>query len=235
MIEPFDNYESIKKVFEKHQLSQDMYKSNVSMNDKKNTLMYYPDKIDNLFWCVFIHKYSLDEYLQIGCKYKNRELEEKSSIVEYMKQKNNPSIKLMKIAKTDIQTMIGDLMTNEKTTLFSLQSLSLYFQLHIYLVCQSNRTYIEYNNLATDVCIIYKKSSLSNEKNTKYWVDLQVSSIMVEVIKEQFVKYDTYDRILKNVSSYKKKELDIIVTKLGLVHNLIKPSKNEIFSLIATI
>ena len=65
-------------------------------------------------------------------------------------------------------------MTNEKINLFSLHALSLYYQLHIYIVCKENKTYIEYNNLASNICIIYKNTSLTKESNTKYSVDLQV-------------------------------------------------------------
>ena len=228
----FTDFASIKKTFEKHSLTQDMYVKTVFFDEKTNTADYFPDQIDNLFWCLFICKYSLDEYLQIGCKYKNREIEEKTKAVTY--QNKNPTLmKEIKITKVDTQTMIGDIMTNKITTLFSLQALSLYFQLHIYLVCKEKKTYIEYNVHEKNACVIYKKYSLSDEKNTKYSIDLQFSLTHVEVIKEQFVKYDTYSKMLKNVASYKKNELELIIIKLGLCHNLIKPTKQDLYNFLA--
>ena len=233
MTELFTDFSSIQKTFEKHSLTQEKYQKTLFFDKEKNTVEYFPDKVDNLFWCIFIHKYSLDEYLQIGYKYKNREIEEKTKAVTYIKE-NIALMKQMKITKVDIQTMIGDLMTNEKTTLFSLQAMSFYFQLHIFLVCKETKTYIEYNPKEKNICLLYKKSSLSDEKNTKYLIDLQIPMTYVDFFQEHFLKYDTYDKMLKNVACYKKKDLDLIILKLGLCHNLIKPTKQDLYHFIAT-
>ena len=230
-MESFTDFRQVKNTLQKHFLTQTMY------DKKDNPSSYFPDKIDNLFWCIFIHKYSLDEYLEIECKYKNREMEEKMKIAELIK-KDLQCMKQMKITKVDTQTMIGDIMTNEKINLFSLHALSLYYQLHIYIVCKENKTYIEYNNLASNICIIYKNTSLTKESNTKYSVDLQVEDKKkqdIEIIKNQFFKYEKYNAIVKTISNYKKHELDSILTKLNLVHNLTKPSKQDIYDLIAII
>ena len=57
--------------FNSHMLNKEMYKNT------NHTSTYFPNKVDNLFWCIFIHVFTLEEYLQIECKYKNREIDEK--------------------------------------------------------------------------------------------------------------------------------------------------------------
>ena len=214
--------------FNSHMLNKAMYKNT------NHTSTYFPNKVDNLFWCIFIHVFTLEEYLQIECKYKNREIDEKMKIVQCI-QKNINCMKSMKITKVDSQTIIGDIMTNEKITLFSLHALSIYFKLHIYVVCQQNKTYIEYNNSPeTTDCIIYKNTTLSNEKNTNYSIDRLVTKEMIRLLKDDFVKYETYNRILKNIANYKRNDLDKVATKLG-IEPTNKCSKQELFDIIANV
>ena len=177
----------------------------------------------------------MEEYLQIESKYTNRAIEEKMKVVQYI-QKNVTCMKPMKITKIDSQTMIGDILTNEKITLFSLNALSIYYKLHIYVVCQKNKTYIEYNNsLETmSVCIIYKNTTLTNEKITNYSVDLNVTDIMINIIRSDFVKYETYNRIIKNISNYKRIELEKILQKMG-IEKTNKMSKQDIFDIVINV
>ena len=37
--------------------TQEKYQKTVFFDKEKNTVEYFPDKVDNLFWCIFIHKY----------------------------------------------------------------------------------------------------------------------------------------------------------------------------------
>ena len=222
------NFIQVRKHFDNNILNQSMYKNTSHIST------YFPNKVDNLFWCIFIHVFSLEEYLQIECKYTNREIEEKMKTVQYI-QKNVNCMKHMKITKVDSQTMTGDIITNEKITLFSLHALSIYYKLHIYIVCQQNKTYIEYNNVSeTTICIIYKNTTLTNEKNTNYSIDLKVTDEMINIIRSDFVKYDTYNRIIKNISNYKRNDLLQLLQKMG-IEPTNKSSKQDIFDIVNNI
>ena len=73
---------------------------------------FSPKKPDTLFWSIFVAHYGVDEFLQIGSKYMNREIEEKTHTMEFL-GKNRPLQKSLKITAASGQEIMGDLMTNK--------------------------------------------------------------------------------------------------------------------------
>ena len=108
----------------------------------KNT-RYFSRKPDTLFWSIFIAHYGVDEFTEIGSKYMNREMEEKMRVVEFIK-KNRPRMKSMKITAATGEEMMGDLLTNQSTSMLVLPALALFYETRIWIVSEETNTYLEY-------------------------------------------------------------------------------------------
>ena len=108
----------------------------------KNT-RYFSRKPDTLFWSIFIAHYGVDEFTEIGSKYMNREMEEKMRVVEFIK-KNRPRMKSMKITSATGEEMMGDLLTNQSTSMLVLPALALFYETRIWIVSEETNTYLEY-------------------------------------------------------------------------------------------
>jgi hypothetical protein len=188
-----------------------------------------PEKDDSLFWCLYIHKYSELDYIQIESRYKNREIEEKFKIIEHLKIH---SLKPMKMTKVGTQEIMGDLMTN-KTTLYSVNGLCSFYDIHLFIVCEKKKSYIEYNpgTGTGSICIIYKNSSLLCEKKTKYSLELHINDLLISKIKTDYLKFENYNKPLRGISSYKLIELELIAKKFSCNEKL---KKDELYNMICS-
>ena len=80
-----------------------------------NANIIYPKCTDTLFWCMYIAKYGYAEYLNIGQRYKNKEIEIKQQMIDTIKKtpsilKNGPR----KITNVEIQEIMAELMIDKK-------------------------------------------------------------------------------------------------------------------------
>ena len=57
---------------------------------------------------------------------------------------------------------------------------------------------------------------------------------MINIIRSDFVKYDTYNRIIKNISNYKRNELLQLLQKMG-IEPTNKSTKQDIFDIVNNI
>ena len=87
---------------------------------------------DTLFWCGFIAGNGYKTFLQIGSKYKNKELEEKQAMMESIK-KNPLQIKTTnhKLSNIAIQEIMSSLMVDKKTTLMSFIAICVYYNIQL--------------------------------------------------------------------------------------------------------
>mgnify|MGYP003342261661 CR=1 FL=1 len=94
-----------------------------------------PNKMDTLFWCVFIAVYGYDEYNTISNHFSNREMEERQKMMDFLKKKpsliKNSNVKITKVA---FQEMLTDLMINKKVTLSILILFCIYYNITIFVV-----------------------------------------------------------------------------------------------------
>ena len=190
-----------------------------------------PEQDDTLFWCLFIQKFGKEEYNLIGSKYKNFEIQEKMKIVEYLNENKN-ALKCMKITKTATQEIMGKLMTNITTDLQVVHGICAYYKLHIIVVCNSKKSYIEYkysenDTDVNDILVVFKSNSLLSNSRCKYSIKFDV--IAKDIIND-FVKFVSFDKPFNGISTYKLPELEIIHEKLGL--EIVKKNKIELFSQI---
>ena len=181
-------------------------------NQNIRTDKFFPKKDDTLFWSVFIAHYGLKEFYIVD-RYKNREIEEKEKIVNYLKTLSKTEIH---ITKCSIQEMMGELMVSKNTTLFIVNALCMYYKMTFLFVYDN--TYLEFDlkkiltNYDKDIPIgiIYKNGT----GNTKFSVDLYVTQDKVKDIIDTKVKLVKYDVPLKGISTYKNIDLEIMLDRL---------------------
>ena len=204
----------------------------VSGGHHSRTDKFFP-KQDSLFWSVFIAKYGLKEFYNVD-RYKNREIDEKCKILEYIKSLSRLDVQ---ITKTSMQEMMGELMVAKNTTLFIVNALCMYYKMDILFVFEN--TYLEFNlnKLLTThdgeipIGIIYKNDT---NKYPKYAVDLYVTTEKLRIIRDTKLRLEKPEKPLRGISTYKIPELEIMLYKIepNLGETPTKQTKKELYSKI---
>ena len=200
----------------------------VPQNQHQNT-RYSSRKPDTLFWSIFIAHYGVDEFTEIGSKYMNREMEEKMRVVEFIK-KNRPRMKSVKITAATGEEMMGDLLTNQSTSMLVLPALALFYETRIWIVSEETNTYLEYVptsynrdfeivpgteiNIDYSTMIIYRATyngrvSYTTETNEE-------PSNLIEKIKQTMIRIENIEHPFKGISTYKLVDLEEIARKLNV-------------------
>jgi hypothetical protein len=193
---------------------------------------YAPSQNDTLFWCIYIHVYGYQDYLQIGHKYGNRELNEKQKIIEFMKQ-NPKKIKdsNFKVSKSAAEEIISEFMVmNQQTTLLGLIALSIYYNVSLFIVNKEKNIFLKYkpNDYNGLPIIIYKL----NKSSKKYTTEMEVTDVLVKHIEDTMLCLETIDKPLKSISNYKSNELYLIAEKLK-IELPEKAKKDEVYRKIS--
>jgi len=223
--------ENVKNTIEQIQL----HVINESIQFQKNTKTYsiiFPEKMDNLFWSIFISVYGYTEYDTIGRCYSNREISEKQNIMEFIK-KNPNSLKNMnkKITKAMTQEIMSDIMSNKKTTLDVLPAFALFYKKNIIILNEKNKNIYLKINLVEDI-----KEYILLIKNKKgfFGVDADITVEKVQNIFDTKFCLEHYNKPLKSISNYKSDELNSIGGMMGL--NLTgKIKKQELYNEICKV
>lgn len=192
------------------------------------------DKEDTIFWCIYIHIYGRNDFLQIGSKYKNRILEEKIKIIN--KIKNNPkNFKNKcnyKISNNLIQEILSDLYVfknkNIMSILTTVMAYTYYYNVNIQIYNNDNNTYIDFNNINE------QEELLENNSIKLYYYKNEFGIVLddcdyFEKNKEKYYKIN-FIKPLNGISTYKMSELEIIAKKLKIYNHKLK--KNELYNLI---
>jgi hypothetical protein len=208
---------------------------NESIQFQKNTKtdsIIFPEKMDNLFWSIFISVYGYTEYDTIGRCYSNREISEKQNIMEFIK-KNPNSLKNMnkKITKAMTQEIMSDIMSNKKTTLDVLPAFALFYKKNIIILNEKNKNIYLKINLVQD---IKEYILLIKNKKSFFGVDADISAEKIQNIFDTKFCLEHYNKPLKSISNYKSDELNSIGGMMGL--NLTgKIKKQELYNEICKV
>ena len=189
-----------------------------------------PDKMDTLFWCMYISHYGEQQYLAIGNKYGNAEIAEKQKIVEFLKSNKNVLKNLnRKITIGLYQEIMSDLMTNAKTSLLSLVAFSVYYKKNILLLNTINKTFLEYRyddrSINTSTGYVGGLEELGKwlvikyMENKKYGFFTEEIDNVSDIIRE-YIYIAAPDKPLKGISTYKIGELVEIATKIPELANI---------------
>jgi hypothetical protein len=183
--------------------------------NKKMESIIFPEKMDNLFWSIFISVYGYTEYETIGRCYSNREISEKQNIMEFIK-KNPKILKNMnkKITKAMTQEIMSDIMSNKKTTLDVLPAFALFYKKNIIILNEKNKNiYLKINLVVEDT-----KEYILLIKNKKgfFGVDTDITTEKIQNIFDTKFCLEDYNKPLKTISNYKSDELNSIGGMMGL-------------------
>lgn len=168
---------------------------------------------DSLFWIMYIHLHSREQYDQLT-KYTNVQMNEKRKYADFfMKTPNAMKNGNWKFTKNDIKGHVSDFMTNNDITIDSLHALAVFYKRKI-IICNDTVYYeIIPDDIdeSLDIIVIYKR-----DKHFYYIDNPEISTI-----KSRFL-LAKHDMPLKPISSYKVDELRDISRTLGL-----RPEKND--------
>uniref|UniRef100_A0A6C0HVM7 Uncharacterized protein n=1 Tax=viral metagenome TaxID=1070528 RepID=A0A6C0HVM7_9ZZZZ len=179
---------------------------------------FSPRKPDSLFWSMFVAHYGVDSFFQIENKYMNRELEEKTHIMEFL-GKNRSLQKSIKISVATGQEIMGDLMTNRQTTLMMLSAFAMYYKKHILVVSETSRTYHVFRAHTEEITdenvyVIYR--SKGERSTPQYVTETTVTSETMNKIRTEYLQLDCIMKPLKGPGNFKMGDLEQMMEKLGI-------------------
>ena len=207
----------------------------------KNRNIISPKSADSLFWCMYIAKYGYGDYLAIGTKYKNKEIEKKQEMIQMIKK--NPLIlksTSRKITNVLIQEIMAELMIDKKTTMNSFFAMCILNQLHVYIVDTSTKTYLEFgaktdlefgkreeddNEFSSNTFILYRSV------DGFYSIDLECATEQkTQEILKPFLELEHGQRPIKSISNYKMGDLESIAIQLGIWSDTKKYKKQDLYN-----
>lgn len=176
----------------------------VSLNSSQN--LFIPKDNDSLFWCLYIIKNGLTNYIQLT----NRNLiVEKKFKIDYVERLRKEK-QLIKQYKFDTMTNIENRLVNESridmNTFFTLCVLG---SLNIFFI--KNKTYYELNMNDSNKIYIIK---YLHEKD-KYGFE-ETNKDNLDDLRNKYYKVDNIAKPIKAISAYKSQELIDICKKLEI-------------------
>jgi hypothetical protein len=220
------------RVLEKEQIIAKVSDPNETPHSQNSTLIF-PNRIDRLFWAIYIGVHGMEQYQSIHNRYHNTEIEEKQKIVDFMKQSPEQFKQYnRKITKIQIQEMMSDLLTNKKTDISVLVALAAFYNKRIVIMkgCDNMTAtaYPEINikmvfdtfsskfenldemNVETDMILLVKNS------RGEYGVYTEVSKSKIGDILETYVKIENCEKPMATISKYKMEDLIMMAEMVGI-------------------
>ena len=208
----------------------------------------YPKHDDTLFWCAYIAKYEYGDYLAIGTKYKNKEIEKKQELIN-MIRKTPAMLKggTRKITNVAIQEILAELMIDKKTSMQSFYAICVLYKLQVFMVDVSTNTYMNIGvEDSNDKFIVYRSESLNSissksdhnmgrrqpSKDGMYSIDLDTTQSKIDKITADMLEIESGHKPIKGISSYKVDELEAMANKIGICFSDSKMKKPELYALI---
>ena len=190
-----------------------------------NTDIYFSNKQNPLFWCVYINIYGYENYMQISNKYGNAELEEKQKMIEFLKN-NYSKLKEVnkKVTKVMIQEWMSELMSASRISIQLLQLFSVYYKKNIMIYNEINNTYLNFlagnhengENESTNLPMVIAKT-----RNNNYGVYIDITHEKINELMKG-VCLEDIEKPLKGISSYKMPELIELAIKCGIEQEQLK-------------
>lgn len=179
------------------------------------------DVPNSLFWCLYIGKVGLSDYEVIPPnKHKNVEMEQKQKAITFLTStatKWNKQIN-HKITNIKFRELMTDMLLNKDVDVYIAFLLSLYYDLHIYVINSEETVYMEYIPDTTKYVsgAVYANTIILKLQNSgKYSIDTEATSDKVERIQAMY-RVDQLCKPVSGASTFKTPELTEVLRNLGV-------------------
>ena len=196
---------------------------------------FAPEKEDTLFWCTYAIYHGHSDYLCIGNKYKNAEIQEKQLMIEFIKSNASAFKKCnYKISQVRVQEYMSELMINKKTTFQTFLVMCIYYKIHAFIVYEN--TFMDFSPVlpSTELDRVYETYIFTRTQDGHFSVDLTpLTSEQLKHIRETKIKLErSEEKPLKAASNFKMSDLELMATKLNIVlpATMTKWKKDELYS-----
>jgi hypothetical protein len=174
--------------------------------------VFSPNKMDTLFWCVYVIFHGESEYHMIGNRFRNTEIDEKQRVMEFIKKNADTFrgvLQGIKITKVAVQEILSDLMLNKKTSLQTFAALCYYYK--ISAIITYNKT--GYECISTQEQPIYH---FTRTQDGHISVDTEpLTQDTIETIRQSHIILE-YTKTIKSIGAYKVQDLLSMANVLGI-------------------
>ena len=211
----------------------------VQAQRNSNKEWFDPIQSDTIFWCVYTFVNGYSDYLMIGSRYANHEIEEKQKLFAFFK-KCPKVLKTTncKITNVQVDEILSEMLCmQDQMSFLGILALVVYYKINILLVHETKKIYLSFcltdddkeesSNISKKTCVLYKHPK-SNKRYKMRMYDEEPESILK--IKETMLCLESYMKPLRAISTYKVSELEEIADKLGI--DVSKMKKQELYTKI---
>jgi hypothetical protein len=192
---------------------------------------YYPKQKDALYWCYFIIKNGFSAY----------EYPETSSFA-FEKEEKFKSVELLRSKKQDLKThKIKNIKEHVEDELINKEKIGMKTFIALCIASDINVLFIHKRKCFDLVCnmdldakthIVICQDNLKCA--SKYGVELDLHSEKVSYYRDNYFKWESVDKPLKAMGTYKSEELHILCTKIGMDFSHGQKTKKEMYELLIT-
>lgn len=195
--------------------------------------VFFPQRENSLFWCMFIAQHGYAEYEYIGKKYANRELQEKQLIADTMK-KTPSTMKNTnhKITNIMCQEIISELIIVKPSSLITIFAFIAYYKKHVIIVNGNTHMFFSFTkSISFDANDWHDNTVILEYKNSDFGIELEVTKEKIENIMKNTFRLESIEKPLKGISSYKVTELENIARLLQMTLET-SLKKSELYDVI---
>lgn len=187
--------------------------------------IFYPNRKNSAFWCVYLGQYGMSQYLLDEHKYANIEMNERQKMLDYFRDPTN-AIKLKqgnnKVSNVLIQEINADIAVSnhrDPRSFFHLMiAMSVFYKKTIYLVRKNKYlvfSFCKYENEMEELNL--ENTLVVHMKNDReYGISQDITINIISNIIQNKYKLESYDKPLKGISSYKVSDLEDISRRLDV-------------------
>ena len=198
---------------------------------KEPERFFYPREKDQLYWCFFIIQNGFEKYEYPGTTTFVNEKTEKFKLIEQMRNnKQQLKIKKIKNIKEDVEDELAN-----KQTIGMKTFIALCISHNINIIYIQKRKCFEI--LFDDQMPTHVVHCINNADSSayKYCYEQNVSTEQLEKYRTEYFNWESFDKPLKAMSSYKLDELVEMSKKMGLTEtgmDLSKKTKKDLYEML---
>jgi len=199
----------------------------------------------SMFQSIFVSIFGIEEYMRIGNRMPNRELEEKQKIMlELSKTPKRLKECNQRLTNDNIQEILSGLYVSTNDEIMLLVAYSVYYNRIIYLVFKHSYLVVSPTKDATVIdiqnVIILNQTRNHPKYGGSYMVDMEPTSEKIASIHNTKIHLEHYAKPFKGISTYKMADLECMYRKISDLETVTtkndkKRSKKELYDIIVEI